>query len=357
MTVRSISASQTRRLRQAILRPGQAWADTAYPGDPDASTLHVGAFAGDALVGVASVYAEAPPGQQDPAAWQLRGMATVPAVRGQGHGAALLRAVVGHVARMGGVRLWCNARTPATGFYARHGFASRGEEFVIDGIGPHVVMERAVAPADERLGLPPDPAAQRVETPRLLLRRWRTADLEAFASVNADAETMRTVGSGRPLTAEESARALEGLVGHWEVHGFGLWAVEERATGRLIGRAGLWHPPDWPDLEIGWLIARDQWGRGFATEAARAGLAYGFAQRRADRVGSIIRPGNVASERVATRVGMRSAGDTTWRGNPVRTYTITRAEWDATAHAGGEGTLPLPERRLPGGNPPGPRRV
>lgn len=336
MTVRSISAEQTRTLRHVVLRPDEPWDATAYPGDTAATTLHVGAFAGDDLVGIASVYAEPPPGDVDETAWRLRGMATLPSARGHGHGSALLAACVGHVARLGGRRLWCNARTPAAGFYERSGFTRRGRVFEIAPIGPHVVMERPVDPSEESLGLAPDPAAERVVTARLVLRRWRPDDLDAFAAINADPETMRAVGSGQPLSGEESARALEALEGHWNVHGFGLWAVEERATGRLIGRAGLWHPPDWPDPELGWLLARDRWGQGLATEAARAGLAYGFGERRLDRVGSLIRPGNAASERVAQRLGMRLHGERTWRGNTVRRYLLTRTEWEAS-HDGNPG--------------------
>lgn len=336
MTVRSISSSQTRALRHAMLRPDQPWEATAYPGDTDASTLHVGAFDGGSLVAVASVYRQAPPGQDDERAWRLRGMATHPAARGRGHGAALLGVCGAHVARMEGRRLWCNARVPAAGFYARHGFARRGEQFDLPPIGPHVVMERSVSPADRAAGLGPDPEAERLTTARLVLRRWRDADFEPFAALNADAEIMRTVGPGRPLSREESARALDALIEHWELHGFGLWAVEERATGRLIGRAGLWHPPDWAYAEIGWLLARDCWGRGLATEAARTGLAYGFDRRRIDRLGSIIRPGNAASERVAVRIGMHRAGDTTWRGAPVRTYTLTREQWQAARAPAGD---------------------
>lgn len=334
MTVRSISASRTRGLRHAVLRPGEPWDACAYPGDYDLETLHVGAFAGGALVGVASVYRQAPPGQDDPGAWRLRGMATDPGARGQGHGAALLGACIGHVARMGGRVLWCNARTPATAFYTRHGFTVHAEVFEIPPIGPHVLMDRPVALADDARGLPVDPQAEQMHTDRLVLRRWRTDDLDAFAAVNADEQTMATVGPGRPLSREESAAALDTLVVHWETHGFGLWAVEERATGQLIGRAGLWHPPDWPDTEVGWLLARDRWGQGLATEAGWASLAYGFRRRRIDRIGCIMRPGNTASERVARKIGMHPASDTTWRGNPVRTYAITREQWEGAQGSG-----------------------
>lgn len=333
MTVRSVAASRTRPLRHALLRPDEPWDATAYPGDTAATTLHVGAFAGRALVGVASVYREAPPGRHDPGAWRLRGMATDPGVRGQGHGAGLLAACVGHVARQGGRRLWCNARTPAAGFYERHGFARCGGVFDLPPIGPHVVMQRAVTAADDALALGLDPAAECVRTDRLVLRRWRADDLAAFTAINVEPETMAMIGPSRPLTREESIAALQAVRDHWAVHGFGLWAIEERDTGALVGRAGIWHPPDWPDTEIGWLLRRDRWGQGLATEAARAALAYAFGHRGIDRLSSIIRPGNVASARVAEAIGMRPAADTTWRGNPVRTYRITREQWEAGGQA------------------------
>jgi RimJ/RimL family protein N-acetyltransferase len=92
-------------------------------------------------------------------------------------------------------------------------------------------------------------------------------------------------------------------LGHWQLRGYGQWALVERGTEKLVGRAGLWRPEEWPGLEIGWLLARPQWGRGFATEAARAALAYGRDVVGADRVISLIRPENTPSIRVAERLG------------------------------------------------------
>ncbi len=116
-----------------------------YPGDDLPDTVHLGAL-DDAgrLVAIASLYRE------DRAAgpaggWRLRGMATDPEVRGVGHGAAVLDASIAHVAGGGGSELWCNARLPALGFYRRSGFEVVGEEFEVEGIGPHVVMVRPVA--------------------------------------------------------------------------------------------------------------------------------------------------------------------------------------------------------------------
>ena len=138
--IRPITAEEVRPLRHAVLRPGQAFEETAYPGD-DAG-VHLGAFDGDdRLVGIASLYREDRPG--GPAGgWRLRGMATEAGVRGTGFGAAVLAASIDHVAATGGTERWCNARLPAVGFYRRAGFEVVSDEFDVAGIGPHVVMVR-----------------------------------------------------------------------------------------------------------------------------------------------------------------------------------------------------------------------
>ncbi len=124
-----------------MLRPGQPFLETRYPGD-DAG-VHYGAFDGDQLVGIASLYEE---DRADGSAggWRLRGMATDAAVRGAGFGAALLAHCLEHVAGAGGTELWCNARMAAVGFYRRAGFEVLSDEFDVPGIGPHVVMARPI---------------------------------------------------------------------------------------------------------------------------------------------------------------------------------------------------------------------
>jgi RimJ/RimL family protein N-acetyltransferase/predicted GNAT family N-acyltransferase len=327
VTVRSISARQTYGPRHRWLRPDEPASACAYPGDTAGTTLHVGAFDGGRQVGIASIYREPPPQSDEAGAWRLRGMATAPDARHGGHGRALLRACLGHAARGRGGRVWCNARTPARGFYEREGFTAHGEVFDIDPIGPHILMDRPVRPDDARWGLPPDPAALVVETPRLRLRPWRLDDLETFARIHADPETMRHLGDGRPLDRAGAELALAALVGHWETHGFGLWAVEHRAARAVVGRVGLWYPPDWVDPECGWLLARASEGVGIATEAARAALRYGFADRRMDRIISIIHVANAASHRVAARLGMLPGRETTWRGHPVIPYGLDASRW------------------------------
>ena len=141
--IRRVTAEDIRPLRHSVLRPGHAFLETRYPGD-DAG-VHFGAFDGDRLVGIASLYEEdrvdGPIG-----GWRLRGMATEPDVRGAGFGAALLAACVEEAAAAGGTEVWCNARLAAVGFYRRGGFEVVSEEFDVPGIGAHVVMTRP-APA------------------------------------------------------------------------------------------------------------------------------------------------------------------------------------------------------------------
>ena len=143
--VRTLAASETHRLRQVVLRPGRPAADLVYPGDDDDATVHLGAWSGETVIGIASLYREDRPGLEGTGAgWRLRGMASAPEARGRGVGRLLLEACVDQVAASGGGELWCNARTPAAPFYAKAGFEVVSEPFDIPGIGPHLVMRRWV---------------------------------------------------------------------------------------------------------------------------------------------------------------------------------------------------------------------
>jgi len=140
--VRVISASDSRPLRQQVLRPSQTVEDVARTDDDHATYL--GVFVDAVLVACASVSHEPPPGSADPAAWRLRGMATSPHSRGCGFGSDALRAAITQARAAGGGLLWCNARTPARPFYEKHGFVASGAEFDISGAGPHFLMSREI---------------------------------------------------------------------------------------------------------------------------------------------------------------------------------------------------------------------
>ena len=145
VTIRPLGAAATRPLRQRILRPGQPLDVLVYPGDDAPDSLHVGAFAGDVLLGVASIYRMSPEGAPTaPGDWRLRGMAVEPAARRRGVGAALVRACEAHARAHGGTRLWFNARVDALPFYFALGYAAVGEVYELSGIGPHRFAAKAL---------------------------------------------------------------------------------------------------------------------------------------------------------------------------------------------------------------------
>ncbi|HZV96536.1 MAG TPA: GNAT family N-acetyltransferase [Candidatus Nitrosocosmicus sp.] len=170
-----------------------------------------------------------------------------------------------------------------------------------------------------------------LETERLVLRMFGAADFEAYSAMCGDPEVMRFIGDGQPLPPPMAWRSLATVIGHWSLRGYGLWAATERATGALVGRVGFWNPHGWPGFELGWLLARAYWGRGYATEAARAAMSWAFTRREDQQVISLIYPDNAASIRVAARLGERLADRIELMGKPVLLYRITRDEWQAGA--------------------------
>jgi RimJ/RimL family protein N-acetyltransferase len=161
-----------------------------------------------------------------------------------------------------------------------------------------------------------------LETDRLLLRPWRPAeDLDALSALNADPAVMRWVTPNRPLRREETADLLDRIVRHWDEHGFGLWAVVPRGEGAdCVGFAGLaipsFLPVVLPAVEVGWRLAPAWWGRGLATEAARASIDFGFERLGLHSIVSIIDARNDRSLRVAEKLGMRPG--------PDRLHPVTR---------------------------------
>ena len=150
------------------------------------------------------------------------------------------------------------------------------------------------------------PAAPTLETPRLILRGWRVEDLEPYAEMLADPGTARFITRwGEPYARAQVWSEMAFLIGHWQMLGHGLFVVEERATGAFLGRVGSLAPPTWPGFEIAWGLARHATGKGYAQEAARAAIDWAFETFALDRIVSIIHPDNLASQRVATRVGER----------------------------------------------------
>jgi [ribosomal protein S5]-alanine N-acetyltransferase len=159
-----------------------------------------------------------------------------------------------------------------------------------------------------------------VETERLVLRGFSECDLDAFAAMSADAEVMRFIGSGETVDRNGSWRTLAGFLGHWSLRGCGMWAIERKSDRAFLGRVGLHHPPYWPALEAGWVLARDAWGQGYAREGAAAALAFARRALPPQRLVSFIRPGNERSVKVALALGARREADGELLGMPVQVY-------------------------------------
>jgi RimJ/RimL family protein N-acetyltransferase len=117
------------------------------------------------------------------------------------------------------------------------------------------------------------------------------------------------------------------LVGHWELLGYGYFAVEDQNTGRFVGRIGFTNVEGWPGFEIGWTLLPEFQGKGYATEGARCLLSYAFNEMRRDHVISVIHPDNKPSIRAAERLGERLEGQTDVDGMPMLIYGVSRSEW------------------------------
>jgi RimJ/RimL family protein N-acetyltransferase len=163
-----------------------------------------------------------------------------------------------------------------------------------------------------------------LETERLFLRPFRNEDHAAYAAMCADPEVMKYLGTGVTQTAGEAWRAMASMLGHWQLLGYGMFAAEVKATGELAGRVGFLDPPGWPGFELGWVLGRAHWGKGYAIEGARACLDYAFGPLQRERVISLIRPANERSIRVAERLGERLAGEVELLGSTALVYEKRR---------------------------------
>jgi len=143
----------------------------------------------------------------------------------------------------------------------------------------------------------------RIETERLILREIDPErDFEAWARTMADERAVKFM-DGKVLDRALAWRNMAVVIGHWQIRGYGSFSVESKETGEWLGRVGPWYPEGWPEPEIGWTISPEHWGHGYATEAARATLAYAFDTLGWQRVVHVILTGNDASIGVAKNIG------------------------------------------------------
>lgn len=163
-----------------------------------------------------------------------------------------------------------------------------------------------------------------LETRQLLLREMTLDDLDPLLRVFSDPEAMRFYP--KPFDPEMMRGWIERSQQRYRDHGYGLWALVLKQTGEVVGDCGLVRQEvgDRHEIEIGYHVRRDLWGRGLATEAARACRDYGFQQLGAGRLISLIHPANIASRRVAEKNGMLLEQETEWRGHPTCVYAVER---------------------------------
>ena len=143
-----------------------------------------------------------------------------------------------------------------------------------------------------------------IRTERLLLRRWRESDREPFAAMNVDPGVVEHLRG--PMSRERSDDFVDRIERHWDEHGWGLWAVEVVDVAPFIGYVGLWPAGYVVEgmVEVGWRLANEQWGHGYATEAAREALRFGFEEVGLDEIVSFTVPQNERSWRVMERIGL-----------------------------------------------------
>lgn len=146
----------------------------------------------------------------------------------------------------------------------------------------------------------------KLETERLFMRQWRQDDFEIYAAYYESEKTARFVGG--QMDRNKAWRHMAAIAGHWLLKGYGLWAVEEKTSGSLIGCIGLWKPEGWPELEVGYWLTENAHGKGYATEAAIKARDYAYEFLDVNTVVSYIDPDNQASIAVAERMGAKFDG-------------------------------------------------
>ncbi|MHC9510417.1 GNAT family N-acetyltransferase [Kangiella sp. M94] len=163
-----------------------------------------------------------------------------------------------------------------------------------------------------------------LETERLILRHYKNADLPTYYEMMADPDITRYLFSGKPMSEHDAWRSMATMAGHWMLNGYGQWALEEKSSGQFVGRAGLIKPEGWPAIEAGWVLHKRAWGKGYATEAGRAVIGYGFETLNQERIISMIQPDNTPSIKVAERLGESFNKKITLFGIDALEYAIDR---------------------------------
>ena len=180
------------------------------------------------------------------------------------------------------------------------------------------------------------PRDLQLETARLILRPPQRDDLDAWATFMEDGDAVRFIGGPTPRAV--TWRGIMTMIGAWHAEGFAMFSVIEKASGRWIGRLGPWCPEGWPGTEVGWGLAREVWGKGYATEGATAAMDYAFDVLGWTEAVHTIEPANTASQAVARRLGstiLRQARmPAPFQDSVLDVWGQTREQWLARRKAG-----------------------
>ncbi len=166
-----------------------------------------------------------------------------------------------------------------------------------------------------------------LETARLRMRLFTPEDLDRMCEITSDPEVTRYIGYGNPLTREETRGNIEKIMEGFRRRGYGRWALERRDTNRLIGYCGLSSGNPEVGVELAYMLAREEWGKGFALEAGRAALRYGFEAVGVDSIAGLTLHGNRRSRAVLERLGMKFICEATYYDFACVHYAIARADW------------------------------
>lgn len=167
----------------------------------------------------------------------------------------------------------------------------------------------------------------KIETPRLWLRPLALTDLDDLAEIYSAPEVMRYRLISQPASRRQTQESLESYLAHWEQHEFGRWATIHKASQGLIGHCGLEYLSDVDEVEVNYLLAKEYWGQGLATESAMALFRYGFETLQLQRLVALAMPENLASRRVMEKIGMQYEKNIQLYGVEWVFYTINRNQW------------------------------
>jgi ribosomal-protein-alanine N-acetyltransferase len=166
-----------------------------------------------------------------------------------------------------------------------------------------------------------------ITTDRMVLRPFVAADLDELAVIRAKPEVMRYIADGQPQSREQVVRRLRLYIEHYDLHGFSMFAMINRADGKLIGPGGLFSLTGTPDIEVGYCLDTPFWGQGLATELAATCLRYGFEELKLKAIAAVAYPQNAASRRVMEKVGLTYRKNGVFHGVDSVYYRIEREQF------------------------------